>query len=292
MDQLVVRRPDGRVLQVVVTGPADGPVLLAHHGTPGSSHQPAFLRVAAHARGWRLATVSRPGCPGSTRLPGRTVADVAPDSAAVLDALGVDRAWVCGASGGGPHALACGALLPDRVRSVAVVAGVGPYDAPDLDLLAGMGQDNLDEFTAALAGEAALRAWLEEQRPGLLSADAAQVVASLQTLLPPVDVAVMTGDLGDDLARSLQDAVSAGVDGWLDDDLAFLAPWGFDLDAITVPVSVWQGGADLMVPAAHGAWLAAHVPGVRAHLEPDEGHLSLGIGAVDRILDELADTGD
>ena len=109
----------------------------------------------------------------------------------------------------------------------------------------------------------------------------------MHTLLPPVDVAVITDEFGDDLAANLAAAVGTGVDGWLDDDLAFVQPWGFALGKIEMPTFLWQGSADLMVPFAHGQWLADHIPGVTAHLEPGEGHLSIAIGALDRMLDEL-----
>jgi pimeloyl-ACP methyl ester carboxylesterase len=285
----LISLPDGRDLEVEVTGPDGGPVLLFHHGTPGGSEQMRALVREAHVRGHRLVTSSRAGYGASTRQAGRSVADVAADTAAVLDHLGVDTCLVAGWSGGGPHALACGALLPDRVRGVLCIAGVAPYDADGLDFLAGMGDDNLEEFGEALKGEEPLRAWLDRARPELVDITAADVAASLGNLIPPVDEAVLTGEFAEDLAAEFRQAVSLGVDGWLDDDLAFTRPWGFDLDAITVPTYVWQGSEDLMVPFAHGQWLAGRIAGVTAHLEPGEGHLSIGLGAMGRMLDELTD---
>ena len=168
------------------------------------------------------------------------------------------------------------------------IAGVAPYDADGLDFLAGMGEDNIEEFGEALKGEPPLRAWLDNLRPGLVDVTAGDVVASLDTLLPPVDEAVLTGELAEYLASGFRQAVSVSMDGWLDDDLAFTEPWGFDLAAITVPTYLWQGSEDLMVPFAHGQWLASRIPGVAAHLEPGEGHISIATGAVDRMFDELA----
>jgi pimeloyl-ACP methyl ester carboxylesterase len=281
---------DGRDLEVEVTGPDGGPVLLFHHGTPGGSVQRGSLARAAHARGLRLVTTSRPGYGASTRQAGRTVADVVPDTAAVLDRLGVETCLVAGWSGGGPHALACGALLSDRVRGVLCIAGVAPYGADGLDFLAGMGEDNVEEFGAALEGEEVLRPWLDAHRPEMLELTGDQVIAALGDLVPPVDAAVLTGEVAEDLAAEFRQALSAGVDGWLDDDLAFTRPWGFELADVAVPSYLWQGSDDLMVPYAHGKWLAERIPGVTAHLEPGEGHLSIGIGALDRILDELTAT--
>lgn len=283
-----------RRIDVEVSGPPDGPVLLYHHGTPGAVTQPPHLQAALHARGMRLVSYSRAGYGSSTRHAGRRVADAASDAAAVLDELTVERCAVAGWSGGGPHALATAALLPHQVSAVILMAGVAPADATDLEFLDGMGEDNLEEFAAAREGEAALRAVLEAQVPDLVSGDSAAVVEGMRSLLPDVDQAAFTDDFATFLLASFQEGLRSGVDGWVDDDLAFLAPWGFDLAAPArhgIPVSVWQGGADLMVPAAHGAWLAAHVPGAVPHLEPGDGHLSIVVGAVDRMVDELADHG-
>jgi pimeloyl-ACP methyl ester carboxylesterase len=279
---------DGRDLEVEVSGPDGGPVLVFHHGTPGGSEQMRAMARAAEARGLRLVTWSRPGYGASTRQAGRSVADVVADAAAVLDHLGAESCLVAGWSGGGPHALACGALLPDRVRGVLCIAGVAPYAAEGLDFLAGMGEDNIEEFSAALEGEHTLRPWLDAQRPEMLELTADAVADSLGNLVPPVDVAVLTGEFAEDLASEFRQALSVGVDGWLDDDLAFTRPWGFELADIAVPTYLWQGSDDLMVPFAHGRWLAGRIPGVTAHLEQGEGHLSIGIGALDRMLDELA----
>jgi len=278
---------DGRDLEVEVTGPEDGPVLLFHHGTPGASRQFEGMAAEAHARGHRLVTWSRAGYGSSTRRRGRSVADEVDDALAVLDHLGADRCVVAGWSGGGPHALACGALAPERVRAVLCISGAAPYDAEGLAFLDGMGQENHEEFGAALEGEQSLRSYLEAARPELLSVTADQIHEQLVTLLPPVDTASLSGGFGDFLAQEFRQAVSVGVDGWLDDDLAFTRPWGFDLATIGVPTYLWQGSDDLMVPFAHGRWLVEHIPGVVAHLEEGEGHLSIGIGAMGRMLDEL-----
>jgi pimeloyl-ACP methyl ester carboxylesterase len=279
--------PDGRDLELEVTGPDDGPLMLFHHGTPGASVQLGSIARAVHERGRRFVTWSRPGYGASTRRAGRTVADDVTDVTAILDHLGADSCLVAGWSGGGPHALACGALLGDRVRAVLCIAGVAPYDVDGLDWIAGMGQDNVEEFESALAGEAKLRPYLEAQRSELQHVTADEIRAAMDTLLPPVDQRVTTGEHAEYLAGSFRQAVSRGVDGWLDDDLAFVMPWGFDVADVAVPTYLWQGSEDLMVPFSHGRWLAERIPGVTAHLEPGEGHVSIGLGAMDRMLDEL-----
>ena len=282
---------DGRVLDVRVSGPADGMPLVFHHGTPGSRAAFRGIERAAHARGLRVVTTSRPGYGGSTRLAGRAVVDVVSDTGAVLAGIDAERCLVAGWSGGGPHALACAARL-DAAAAVLVIAGVAPYRAEGLEWLGGMGEENLTEFGAATAGEQALRSYLDGMGEHLKEATVAHIISSLDTLLPDVDVAVLTDEFGEDMAAAFREALRIGIDGWLDDDLAFVEEWGFDLSDIDVPTSVWQGSEDLMVPFAHGRWLATHVPGVSAHLEQGQGHLCIALGSLDRMLDELIDAGD
>jgi pimeloyl-ACP methyl ester carboxylesterase len=281
-----VRLPDGRRLDFRVSGPDGGLPLVFHHGTPGAMTPLRALERAAHARGLRLVTASRPGYGDSSRQPGRRVVDVAADTEAVLAAIQADRCLVAGWSGGGPHSLACGARL-GAAAAVLVIAGVAPYDAEGLDWMSGMGGENVVEFSAALQGEEVLRSYLRQEGEQLREITAADIVSSLETVLPDVDRAVLTGEFGEDMAASFREAVRTGVDGWLDDDLAFANTWGFSLDEISVPMMIWQGTADLMVPFSHGQWLAARLPAARAHLEDGEGHLSVGLGALDRMLDEL-----
>jgi pimeloyl-ACP methyl ester carboxylesterase len=284
----MISTPDGRLLDMAVSGPAGGTPLVFHHGTPGALTQVRSFRCAAHERGLRLVTYSRPGYGASTRQPGRAVVDAAADVQALLDHLEAPRCLVAGWSGGGPHALATAARLADRVAGVLSIAGVAPYGVPDVDFTAGMGESNITEFSLALQGEEALRPYLEKEAEELRGADAAGLHAGLASVLSEVDRAALTHEFAEDMAASFTEGLRLGVDGWLDDDLAFTRPWGFSPEEITAPVFVWQGSEDLMVPFAHGMWLAAHVPGVVAHLEEGEGHLSVGVGAVDRMLDELA----
>ncbi len=270
-----VPTPDGRTLDVVDAGAVGDPAIVVHSGTPSAHTFYGNHLADAERRDARLVSYARPGYLSSTRAPGRTVADAATDVATVTDFLGVERFATWGISGGGPHALACAALLPTRVVAAASLASIAPWRAEGLDFLGGMGEDNVVEFTAAMSGEDELRPLLETFRQGMLGEDEGALVEQMRTLLSPVDAAVFTDALGVEVARSLRDGVASGIDGWLDDDLAFARPWGFDLTAISGPVQLWQGEQDLMVPFAHGRWLAAHIPGVDAHLSSEEGHLTL-----------------
>jgi pimeloyl-ACP methyl ester carboxylesterase len=287
----IVELADGRSLEFDVAGAEGGTPLVLHSGTPSAPliHEP-MARIV-EARGLRMVVYARPGYAGSTPQPGRTVASAAEDVVALLDHLGAERFYTIGWSGGGPHALACAALLPGRCLAAASVAGVAPHGAAGLDWAAGMGPENVEEFGAAVAGTEPLTAYLDAQVPDLAGVQGEQVAAALGGLVTDVDKAALTGDRADYLAAAFRGAVSTGIAGWLDDDLAFVREWGFDLGAIETPVSVWQGAEDRMVPFAHGRWLAGQIPGAAVHLDPAEGHLSLMFAHFDEIIGELVARG-
>jgi pimeloyl-ACP methyl ester carboxylesterase len=279
---------DGRRLEILTAGPETGLPLVFHTGTPSGLVAPAAVTAAAAARGLRTVLYARPGYEGSTPRPGRVVADAAADVTEILDHLGADQFLTAGSSGGGPHALACAALLPGRCLAAASVAGVAPYQAAGLDWLAGMGPENIEEYSAAAAGENALAGFLAAALREVSGMTGAGVAAALGELVAAADTAVLTGDFADDLARSFRGAVREGPAGWRDDDLAFVRDWGFTVASVQVPVAIWQGGQDRMVPFSHGAWLAGQVPGARAHLLPGDGHLTLITSRFGEILDDLA----
>jgi pimeloyl-ACP methyl ester carboxylesterase len=284
-----VETADGRTLEVLISGPDDGLPLLFHWGTPQGAVPFGILERPAVARNLRVISYSRPGYGASSpRREGAatTVTDDVADAAAVLDHLGLHDFVTLGWSGGGPRALACAALLPSRCLAAISGAGVAPANAEGLDFLAGMGPENIEEFEAAMAGPQALEDWLSREAPATFAVTAEDVIASFGELLPEVDKAAMTGELADRTAESLRRAGQQGIVGWRDDDLSLIRPWGFDLAAIEVPISVWQGGQDKMVPYAHGVWLTEHIPGARAHLYQNEGHISL-VMQMDRVLDDL-----
>jgi pimeloyl-ACP methyl ester carboxylesterase len=270
-----VRTTDGRTLQVHEGGDLHGDLVLAHHGTPCCGILAEWWASDAAARGIRLVGYDRPGYAGSDRQPGRSVADAAVDAIAVADALGVGRFRTWGMSGGGPHALACAALLPDRVIAAATLASVAPFHADGLDWFAGMGQDNLDEFAAARAGEPRLREYLTAASAETIAAGPDGLAEAMRSLLPDVDVSVLSGPMAQFMYAWLTTGQRTGIDGWVDDDLAFVRDWGFDPGAITVPLLLRQGRADLMVPFAHGAWLADRIPGATVRLTDHDGHLTL-----------------
>jgi pimeloyl-ACP methyl ester carboxylesterase len=277
-------------LDVELGGPEDGQAVLFHTGTPSAGMLFGPMIDAGSDRGLRHVVYSRPGYGTSERAAGRSVADCTQDVTAIADALGIERFFTVGWSGGGPHALACAALLPDRVIAAATIASVAPRDAEGLDWLAGMGQENVDEFTAAEAGGEELLAFLEPARAELVSVTGSELYAAFGDLLSDVDVRTLTGAFAEHFAETTRVGLEHGVYGWFDDDLACLRDWGFALPDISRPVTVWQGAQDRMVPFAHGEWLAAHLPGARTQLLPDQGHVSLVIDHYGRLLDDLLAT--
>jgi pimeloyl-ACP methyl ester carboxylesterase len=284
-----VQTPDGRTLAVQENGDPGGSPVLVHMGTPNSRHLYPPVSADAAARGLRLISYDRPGYGGSTPNPGRTVAGCAADVRAICAALGIDRLAAWGISGGGPHVLACAALLPDLVVAAASLASPAPFGADGLDWFAGMGQDNVDDFRLMTEDKAAARAKTEKDREQFLAASTSDIVAGMATLLTPTDAAVFTGERADYLAWSMKDGLAPGPEGWWEDGLAETGPWGFGLDQIAVPVLVVHGRQDKFVPFGHGEWLAAHVPGAEPMLLDNDGHLTLETDRIGEIHAWLAD---
>jgi pimeloyl-ACP methyl ester carboxylesterase len=282
-----VTTPDGRTITVREGGDPAGVPVLIHNGTPASSllYEP-HLEDAAE-RGIRLFSYDRPGYGASTRLPGRRAADCAVDVAAVCDALGIERLCVWGASGGGPHALATAALLPDRVAAAVSIASIAPLDAEGLDFTAGMGELNAHGFEMIQQGEESHRVQHELEVASLRDATPEGLIEAWRTILGPADLELLSTDLAEFGIESINAGMTEGTDGWFDDDLVFVDPWGFDLASIRVPTLVVHGEQDRFVPFSHGVWLAEHIPGAEAWLTAEDGHLTLAFGAIGRVHEWL-----
>jgi len=279
-----VQLTDGRFLNVVEDGDLEGWPIFVHHGTPASARLYAPHVQYARERGIRLVGYDRPGYGGSDPHPGRKVADAAEDVRGIADALGIPRFAVWGHSGGGNHALACAALLPERVSAVAASAAVAPYGVEGLDWLEGMVSGNLDEFHATLAGRDELERYL---RPQWLASQKAnkEIPPELASLLSPEDLSLLGGELGNYLEAATNEGLKSGLAGWIDDDLECVTPWGFDPGSVRVPTSIWHGKRDLFVPWSHSIWLSKHIPGSELRLFDDETHLTF----FDRRVFELFD---
>lgn len=283
----LVRATDGRTLCVEIAGrPSDQSVLVSC-GTPNSRHLfEAWIEDAA-ARGTQLISYDRPGYGGSTPYGGYAVADAAGDVQAIAADLGIDRLAIWGFSGGGPYTLACAALLPDLVVAAATVGSVAPWDAPDLDWLAGMGQSNVDAMQLYLSDPEASRQKTRQVWEQELTLTADQLTEAWKTLLSDVDAAVLTGEFATYVVRCVHDGLAPGDQGWWDDGVAHKSPWGFQLESINVPVKIWHGREDRFVPFQHGQWLAEHVPGAESCLTHSDGHLTLLVDRFKEVHDWL-----
>jgi pimeloyl-ACP methyl ester carboxylesterase len=271
-----LQRGDGRSLHAYDTGPDDGEARLAvfwHHGTPNIGLPPEPLFPVSTRLGIRWISFDRPGYGGSTRHEGRDVASAAGHVSAIADALDIDRFAVMGHSGGGPHALACAALLPERVLAVVSVSGLAPFGADGLDWFAGMADSGVAALRAAAAGRAAkerYEAAANDDDPGFIAADHAALSAEWSWF-----------------GKVVGPALEAGPDGLIDDDIAYVTPWGFDPAEVVAPVLFLHGARDRMVPSSHSQWLAGHIPSAELRLTPDDGHISV-LGSAAEALEWLS----
>lgn len=283
-----VTLPNGRHLEVVEAGDRKAPVIILHNGTPSGAGLIREVADDAVSRGLRIVSYGRPGYGDSTRNKGRNVASAAQDTADLADALGIEKFATWGISGGGAHVLACAALLPNRVVAASCLSGLAPFDAVDIDFLGGMGEMNVEEFSAAMSGEEELTKYVLANVDELRNATPEAVAKQLESILSDVDRSAFTDSIGLQIAQEMLDAIHNGVYGWIDDDLAFIKPWGFDPAEIEVPLQIWQGEQDLMVPFAHGKWLSEHIPQAQAHLNAQDGHITMYVNRISEVHAWLA----
>jgi pimeloyl-ACP methyl ester carboxylesterase len=262
---------DGRALEYLENGSDNEAAILLLHGTPGSAV--AWQEWISSIQDLKVIAASRAGYGKSSRHHARSVADDLADQAALLDHLGVRRFVAIGWSGGGPHAL--NMSRDSRNAGVITLAGVGEWGHDDLNFLADMGPENEDEFGEAVKGEAAISDWMERNGPGMANVTGANIIEAFGGLIGDADKAALTIDYAESMAAGMRHALSQGFSGWIDDDLAFIRKFGFDLGSISKPVLIWQGDDDFMVPKAHGEWLAKKIPGAQLNFVPGHGHISL-----------------
>ena len=278
-----VRATGGRRLSTQVSGDPDGRPVLLLHGTPGSRLGPHPRSAVLHRLGIRLISFDRPGYGGSDRVEGRNVADAASDVLAIADAYGLDRFAVVGRSGGGPHALACAALLPHRLTKAAVLVGIAPHGAIGLDWFDGMAEFNVAEFEAAASSYEDIVAHTKEVASAT-RADPASLIARLQAELPEPDLRVVADQgIRSKLVETYAEALRTSDYGWVDDALAFCSPWGFDPTTVTVPVLLWHGASDVFSPASHARWLASRITNATVVVQAGAAHF----GALDVLPDIL-----
>ncbi len=278
---------DGRTIRINEGGKANGMPFLALRGSPQSQRLYHGWVEDALARGIRLITYERPGYGKSTAQPGRTVASAAQDVAAIARALGLRRLLIWGVSGGGPHTLACAALLPNLVAAAAVLASPAPYPAEGLDYFAGMGEMNVTETLAAISGKKEGARAIEKSAADLLCATPETIEQSFRTLLCPADVAALTTDFASFVVKSIREGIGESRGGWIDDEMAFVSPWGFELSQIRIPVLLLHGSQDRMVPFSHGQWLASKIPTAEPRLLAGDGHLTISLQRIPEVHEWL-----
>jgi pimeloyl-ACP methyl ester carboxylesterase len=275
--QCTVHTPDGRLLAVEDQGDPAGLPVLVHHGTPSSRNVACYgpwVRDAAE-RGFRLISYDRPGYGESSPQPGRAVADSAADVRAICAELGIDRLVTWGYSGGGPHVLACAALLPDLVAAAAVLAGLAPFDAEGLDWFAGMHKDNVEDTQLYLTDEDAAWRNLDQCREEYLLASAGEMVTMSESAHSPEEALATPGGYFEFTLSCTKAGLAPGNQGWWDDNRNQLMPWRFDVADIAVPVLLMHGRQDILVPPGHCEWLSSRIPGVEVRWFDDDGHAAL-----------------
>jgi pimeloyl-ACP methyl ester carboxylesterase len=278
---------DGRELEILDNGINAESAIIFHHGTPGHANTWGDWLDAAATAGIRAISYSRAGYGTSDRHPGRSVISINNDIAQVLDSKNIIKFVSIGWSGGGPHSLAT-TCEPRNVGAISL-AGVGAFGVDDLDFLEGMGPENHDEFGAALKGEAVIDKWMNDNAGPMKSVTGSDIIEAFGGLIGDADKAALNAGGADQMAASMRSALAVSFDGWIDDDLVFVKPWGFDLAAITKSVFLWQGDDDFMVPHAHSYWLEKHIPTATLTFKAGEGHISLGIKYRSEILKQAAD---
>jgi pimeloyl-ACP methyl ester carboxylesterase len=280
----IVSAADGRRLAVEEWGePAGYPIFLLH-GTPGSRLGPVPRSMVLYQLGIRLISFDRPGYGLSDPASGRVVGDIAADVRQIAGAMRLREFAVLGRSGGGPHALACAALLPDLAKRAAVLVGLAPAHAEGLDWFAGMAPSNTREYIAVRRQGSLVSARLRSVADRI-RANPTGHVADFYAQLTPADQRVVA-DVGMRrlLAETYVEAFRNSADGWIDDLLAFCSPWGFELSDITVPTMLWHGADDTFSPAAHSEWLATRIPTASVIVQSDSAHFA----AFDVLPDVLA----
>lgn len=282
METKLVTLSDGRQFEIQVAGSPQANAVVFHHGTPGgSSTWASWLEELARLGGFGFS-YSRPGYGLSDRHAGRSVLDNASDIAEVLSLLGITKTVSIGWSGGGPHCLA-DTTLNQNVAAISI-AGVGAFGASDLNFLEGMGEENHVEFGAAIEGSEAIEAWMQQYSPEIAGVTGDQIIEAFGGLIGEADKKALRDGSAEETAASFRQALQVSYYGWMDDDLAFVRHWGFEIGEINKPVELWQGNDDFMVPHAHGYWLESKIPTAKLNFVPGEGHISLGQNQREAIL--------
>jgi pimeloyl-ACP methyl ester carboxylesterase len=280
----VLRLEDGRMLGYAEYGDPAGTPVFAFHGFPGSRLQFRVAGEAARKRGVRVIAPDRPGMGLSTFQAGRKLLDWPHDVRELADALGIDRFAVVGVSGGGPYVAACAYALRGRVTRAAIISGIGPL----------RGANSTEGMLIANRVSFGAQRWFPPLARALLwlmstaaSRGGGKAMERFLKALPEADQRVLARpDVREMFADADREAFRGGARGAALENSIYTRAWGFRLREITVPVDVWQGGADRNVPPAHARRQAGAIPDATLHFYPDEGHM-LVIDRIDEIIEAV-----
>jgi pimeloyl-ACP methyl ester carboxylesterase len=268
MRDLSVQLPDGRTLAYTELGAPTGPVVMYFHGGPGSRLDLAMFDDDLAARGLRVLSADRPGYGLSSPLPGRRREDWPADVAAVADHAGIGRFAVLGLSSGGPYAVACAALMPDRTAAAGVVGGESDFAWKG----AWEGYPEDEGALMRIGDEAEATSWCQAR----YGPDGDRFMEASNGELAAADQAALDDEtFATALVTSIREAFRQGVSGYAQDIVIQGRPWSFDPRAIVAPVAIHHGEADTLTPVAHARHTAALAPGARLTIWPNHGHLSL-----------------
>ena len=273
---------DGRAFDYVTNDSESQIGILFHHGTPGECT--GWQKWFTNLTDVKAVAASRPGYGLSDRKKGRTVATDIDDQSELLEFLGIKKFVSIGWSGGGPHAI--NMTRNQSCVGAITLAGVGEWGNQDLDFLAGMGPENHEEFGAALSGAQEIEKWMQNNAEIFKNVKGSDLIESFGGLIGDADKRALTPDVAEADAASYRRALSMGYYGWMDDDLAFVQAFGFELSKIDKPVLVWQGDDDFMVPRAHSEWLSKHIFTAKLNFVAGHGHISLGESYRSEILNQ------
>lgn len=283
-----VKLESGHTIEVSEGGDPDGVPVFSLHGTPGSRILFGPHLQDATKRGIRLIGYSRPGYGGSTPHKGRRIVDGASDVAEIANSLGLKRFAVWGFSGGGDYALACAAMLPDRVVAASSLSTLGPYGVEGFDFFNGMGEYNVEDYKLMMSDQPRWEAKSRQDAEVMAKQTKADRVNMIGSLLSEVDKAANTDEVDDFFHSQIEDGVRNGIDGGMEDQVATVMPWGFDPSSIEVPLQIWHGRLDRFVPFSHGQWLASRIPQAEAHLEENDGHITMFVNRIPEVQGWLA----
>lgn len=295
MKESTIRLPGERTIEVAEAGDPTGRPVFVLHGTPGARGFYTPHVADAQKLGIRLISYSRPGCGGSTPCPGRRLVDAAADVKAIADDLGLDQFALWGHSGGAGPALACASALRPRLVAVASLAGMAPYPAEGIDYFAGMGEYNAEDLRLLFKDPGGWERKNREDAAVLSGGTQGEIDTMLGSLFSDVDKAVFNHlatpkergaafqELGEYIMGQFQESFRLGPEGMIEDSLALTRSWGFDLGSLSGPLQLWYGKADRAVPFSHGQWLVQHIPQAEAHLEKEEGHVTLLVRKIPEV---------